>query len=158
LKEQSDFKELNFVKAIVICKESGEYLLDLILDYQINPILLSSFVGALSLFGKDGLGQIKEITIKGLDLELIIINKHDLVFLAIVDKSFMSDKIREDYEKSLDMFYLLYKKDIEQYSLDTARFESFKKILILQIQEYFENYKEQQESNFGFLPIKKKNN
>lgn len=158
MKEQSDFKELNFVKAIVICKESGEYLLDLILDYQINPILLSSFVGALSLFGKDGLGQIKEITIKGLDLELIIINKHDLVFLAIVDKSFMSDKIREDYEKSLDMFYLLYKKDIEQYSLDTARFESFKKILILQIQEYFENYKEQQESNFGFLPIKKKNN
>lgn len=156
MNEDSDFKELNFVKAIVICKESGEYLLDLILDHQINPILLSSFVGALSLFGKDGLGQIKEITIKGLDLELIIINKHDLVFLAIVDKSFMSDKIREDYEKSLDMFYLLYKKDIEQYSLDTARFESFKKIIILQIQEYFENYKTQHESNFGFLPIKKK--
>jgi len=158
LTEQSDFKELNFVKAIVICKESGEYLLDLILDNQINPILLSSFVGALSLFGKDGLGQIKEITIKGLDLELIIINKHDLVFLAIVEKAFMSDKIREDYEKSLDMFYLLYKKDIEQYSLDTARFESFKKIIILQIQEYFETYKTQYESNFGFLPIKKKIN
>ncbi len=152
---QSDFKELNFIKAIVICKESGEYLLDYILDHQINPILLSSFVGALSLFGKDGLGQIKEITIKGLDLELIIINKHKLVLLVILEKSFVSDKIREDYEKSLDMFYLLYKKDIEQYSLDTARFESFKKILILQIQEYFENYKMLHKTDHEFLPIKK---
>ena len=155
MKEHSDLEELNFVKAIVICKESGEYLLDFILDHQINPISLSSFIGALSMFGKDGLGQIKEITIKGLNLELVIINKHKLVLLTIVDKSFMSDKIREDYEKSLDMFYLLYKKDIEQYSLDTARFESFKKILILQIQEHFENYKAQHESNFGFLSVKK---
>ena len=55
------------MKAIVICRESGEYLLDLILDSEINPILLSSFVGALSLFGKDNLGKINEINVKGLD-------------------------------------------------------------------------------------------
>ncbi|MFX1269680.1 MAG: hypothetical protein ACFFAK_17105, partial [Promethearchaeota archaeon] len=41
------------LKGIVICKETGVYLLDLILDSEINPVLLSSFVGALSLFGEE---------------------------------------------------------------------------------------------------------
>ena len=62
------------LKGIVICKESGEYLLDLILDSDIDPVLLSSFVGALSLFGKN-LEKIEEINIKGLDVYMIIVYK-----------------------------------------------------------------------------------
>ncbi|MHA1526047.1 MAG: hypothetical protein ACTSQD_03365, partial [Promethearchaeota archaeon] len=61
------------IKGIIICRESGEYLLDLILDSEINPVLLSSFVGALSLFGKDNLGKIEEIEVKGLDVGMIIV-------------------------------------------------------------------------------------
>ena len=66
------------LKGIVICKETGIYLLDLILDSEINPILLSSFVGALSLFGEENMGKIEEINIKGLDIQMVMVNKYNL--------------------------------------------------------------------------------
>jgi hypothetical protein len=137
MSDQEENVYYHFMKAIVICKESGEYLLDLILDSDINPMLLSSFVGALALFGKDNMGKIKEITVKGLDLEMIIVSKYDLILITIMDKAYVRDNIRAEAEKALDMFYLLYKEDLEN-SLYTGVFESFKKILILQIKDYFD--------------------
>ena len=122
----------------------------MILDSNINPVLLSSFVGALSLFGKDSLGKIKEITIKGLDLDLIIVNKYNLVLVVIVDKAFMRDYLRDELgEKTLDMFYILYKKDIENFILSGV-FDSFKKILYVQIDEYLEKIAAES-PDFGFL-------
>ena len=112
------------------------YLLDLILDSEINPMLLSSFVGALSLFGAESLGKIEEITIKGLSIQMIIVNKFDLVLIAIVDKDFIKDDMREEAEKALDMFYHLYQNKISDCA-DVIQFESFKKILYDQIVEYF---------------------
>ena len=50
--EYLELEEYQLLKGIIICKESGEYLIDLILDTDINPIMLSSFVGALSMFGQ----------------------------------------------------------------------------------------------------------
>jgi hypothetical protein len=135
MSDQEDKLDYHYMKAIVICKESGEYLLDLILDSEINPILLSSFIGALALFGKDNMGKIKEITVKGLDLEMIIVSKYELILITIMDKAYVRENIREEAEKALDMFYLLYKEDLEN-SLHTGVFESFKKILILQIKDY----------------------
>ena len=140
------------LKGIVICKESGEYLLDLILDSDINPILLSSFVGALSLFGKDSLGKIEEITIKGLNVEMIIVSKHNLIFIAILDKDFAKDGVREEAEKALDNFYTLYQDEIDE-CMDVFKFDSFKKILLMQIQEFFHNLENQSEpmEDFGFF-------
>jgi len=99
-------------------------------------MLLSSFVGALSLFGAESLGKIEEITIKGLSIQMIIVNKFDLVLIAIMDKDFVKEDMREEAEKALDMFYHLYKNEISD-STDVSQFESFKKILYDQIVEYF---------------------
>ena len=110
--------------------------MDLILDSDINPMLLSSFVGALSLFGSESLGKIEEITIKGLSIQMIIVNKFDLVLIAIMDKDFVKEDMREEAEKALDMFYHLYQNEIND-STDVSQFESFKKILYDQIVEYF---------------------
>jgi hypothetical protein len=98
--------------------------------------LLSSFVGALSLFGSESLGKIEEITIKGLSIQMIIVNKFDLVLIAIMDKDFVKEDMREEAEKSLDMFYHLYQNEIGDCT-DVSQFESFKKILYDQIVEYF---------------------
>ena len=125
------------IKGIVICKETGIYLLDFILDTKINPILLSSFVGALSLFGEENLGRIEEITIKGLDIQMIIVNKYNLTFIAIMDKDFVKHNIRIEAEKSLDMFYNLYCDEIGE-DVDTNTFDPFKEVLIHQINKYFE--------------------
>ena len=149
------------MKAIVICRESGEYLLDLILDSEINPVLLSSFVGALSLFGKDNLGKINEINVKGLDLEMIMVSKYSLILIAIIDKNYIRNNLRDDAERALDMFYLLYKEEIAN-SVHTEIFEPFKKILLLQIKDYldeiFNSEKEKEIKDFAFLTeaIKKK--
>ncbi len=142
------------MKAIIIAKESGEYLLDLILDSDINPVLLSSFVGALSLFGKENLGKITEIKIKGLDLDMVLVSKYGLILVIIMDKNFTNEQLRDEAESALDMFYILYKEDIKD-CVYTDVFESFKKILYLQIQEYLQKFEESEREkevgNFGFF-------
>ncbi len=127
--EYLELDEYQLLKGIVICKESGEYLLDLILDTEINPILLSSFVGALSMFGQDSLGKIEEISVKGLDVDIIIASKYKLILVAIMDKKFAQDGIREEITMALDMFYMLYQTDIEETVIDISRFDSFKDVL-----------------------------
>ncbi len=160
INNQEKNTNLNFIKAIVISKISGEYLLDLILDSDINPILLSSFIGALSLFGGENLGKITDIKIKGLDLEMIVVNKYELIFIVIMDKNYVREYIRDEAEKALDMFYILYKEEIKDV-IHISVFESFKKILLLQIQEYLEkieNSKKKEEiGDFGFFTDSIKN-
>ena len=117
-------------------------------------MLLSSFVGALSLFGSESLGKIEEITIKGLSIQMIIVNKFDLVLIAIMDKDFVKEDIRKEAEKALDMFYHLYQNEISDCT-DVSQFESFKKLLYDQIVEYFnrvngENTKKEIR-DFGFF-------
>jgi hypothetical protein len=139
------------LKGIVICKETGIYLLDLILDSNINPIMLSSFVGALSLFGSENMGKIEEISIKGLDIQMIIVNKYDLVLITIMDKLFAKDGIRQEAEKALDQFYTLYKNDINE-CVDINQFESFKRLLYTQIEDYFQRLEKESEiKDFGFF-------
>ena len=146
--------EYKLVKGIVICKESGEYLLDLILDSKIDPLLLSSFVGALRLFGNN-LGELEEINIKGLDVDMIIVYKYNLIFVAILDKEFLKHDIREEAEKTLDMFYTLYRSEIANNDCEVTQFESFKNILSKQIEEYFKRIQDSEEKaeigDFGFF-------
>jgi len=145
------------IKGIIICRESGEYLLDLILDSEINPVLLSSFVGALSLFGKDNLGKIEEIEVKGLDVGMVIVYKYNLILIAIMAKDFMKNDIRGEAEKALDMFYSSYLEEIKDTNgcVDLSIFNDFKKLLYFQIQDYFEiiNNKEREDKvgDYGFF-------
>lgn len=142
---------LKFLKGIVICKETGIYLLDLILDSTINPIMLSSFVGALSLFGAENMGKIEEILIKGLDIQMIIVSKYDLILIAIMDKDFAKNGIHLEAEKALDQFYLLYKDEINECT-DINQFVAFKRILYSQIEDYFDRLEKESEiGDFGFF-------
>lgn len=129
-------------------------MLDLILDTNINPVLLSSFVGALRLFG-DNLGEIEEINIKGIDVEMIIVYKYNLILVAILDKDFMKEDIREEAEIALDMFYSLYSKEINENCIEVSQFHSFKEILSTQIEQYFNRidrvHIESEIGDFGFF-------
>lgn len=87
--------------------------------------------------------------IKGLNLDLIIVNKYDLVLVIIIDKAFTRTYLRDIAEKTLDMFYILYEKDIKDF-LITDVFDSYKKILFLQIDDYLEKIANEA-PDFGFL-------
>jgi hypothetical protein len=142
------------LKGIIICKETGEYLLDLILDSNINPVLLSSFVGALRLFGNN-LGEIEEILIKGIDVEMIVVYKYSLIFIAILDKEFIKHNIRNEAEKALDLFYTLYRTEINSDNIEISQFEPFKTTLTNQVEDYFKKLrnsdKKAEIGDFGFF-------
>jgi hypothetical protein len=145
------------MKGIIICNQTGIYLVDLILDSEINPVLFSSFVGALGMFGNENMGKIDEIIIKGLDIQMIIVNKYDLFLIAIMDKHFVKNDIHSEAEKALDLFYSLYKSKIEKCDpcQDINEFIPFKKELYQQIKDYAENInkieKNSMEADFGFF-------
>ncbi|MFX0035200.1 MAG: hypothetical protein ACFE9I_06120 [Candidatus Hermodarchaeota archaeon] len=115
---------------------------------------MSSFVGALGLFGEN-LGQIEEINIKGLDVDMIVVYKYNLIFVAILDKEIIKHNIRDEAEKSLDMFYSLYRKEINDSYSEISQFTSFKNILFTQIEEYFNRIKKSEKEpeigDFGFF-------
>jgi hypothetical protein len=106
------------------------------------------------LFGEN-LGRIEEINIKGLDVEMIIVYKYNLIFVAILDKEFVKHDMRNEAEKSLDMFYSLYRREIEENCHEISQFTSFKNILFTQIEEYFNRIKASEKEleigDFGFF-------
>ncbi len=137
----ADF-DIKVVKGIIICKESGEYIFDLMIDSDLNPILLSSYVGALSLFGIDHLGEINEIIIKGGKQDMVVINDYHLVLLMILDKEFSANyNFRKQAKQELDLFYETYREEINK-AVDTSPFEEFRPLLKEHIREYLKNLKE----------------
>lgn len=135
---QSSNSNAHLVKGIVICKDSGEYIFDLMIDSDLNPLLLSSYVGALSLFGHDNVGIIDEIIIRAENVEMNIISNYKLVLIAILDKQFAADHdFKQEAENLLDLFYETY-KDLLQ-SVEVGHFEPFKKVLQEKINAFLEN-------------------
>ncbi|MGV9173292.1 MAG: hypothetical protein ACOC4M_14780 [Promethearchaeia archaeon] len=132
------------LKGIIICRQNGEHLTDFVLDSKINPLLLSSFVGALSLgdakrsgFGRTFLGK-KLIREKfGQNVDLVIVNKYKLLLIAIINSKFSQETIRTKAEKALDLFYSLYKNELSG-CVDVSRLDPFKKLLKAQLGDYFE--------------------
>ncbi len=126
----------------------------MILDSEINPVLLSAFVGALSMFGKENLGRIKEIRVIGLDVDMIVVSKHGLVLIALMDKDFAKREIRAEGEKLLDLFYSMYEKSIED-CIEISQFKKFKEILQEEVQIYLDRInkapKNQPIEDFGFF-------
>ncbi len=86
---------------------------------------------------------------------MIIVYKYGLIFVAILDKEFAKDDIRREAEKSLDMFFSLYRTEISSNTFEISQFEPFKNILSKQIEEYFKKVKDSNEKaeigDFGFF-------
>lgn len=126
-------------------------------------------MGALSLFGKDNLGKIEEINVKGLDVQMIIVYKYDLILIAMLSYDIIVQNmsfLRSEAEKALDMFYSSYVKEIDdtEKSVDVSRFHDFKQILEMQVKDYLQllndKEKDKEIGDFGFFTeaIKKSRN
>jgi len=107
------------------------------------------------MFGKDNLGKIEEINVKGLDVDMIIVCKYSLILIAILSHGAKHD-IRNEAEKALDMFYSSYTKELNNLeSIDLSIFTEFQKLLYVQIQDYFEILKGEEKKDeigdFGFF-------
>lgn len=101
------------------------------------------------------MGEIEEILIKGIDVEMIVVYKYSLIFIAILDKEFFKHDIRNEAEKALDLFYTLYRSEIGNNDIEISQFEPFKNILTNQIEDFFKKIKESDKKSeigdFGFF-------
>ncbi|MFX0070761.1 MAG: hypothetical protein ACFFAO_06695 [Candidatus Hermodarchaeota archaeon] len=89
---------------------------------------------------------------------MIIVYKYNLILIAILSHDAKHDDLlRSEAEKALDMFYSSYLEDLNgaKESVDVSRFDGFKKLLLLQIRDYFElideKEKNKQIGDFGFF-------
>lgn len=129
------------VHALIISDNNGRFLVDIIRNSKLDTAHLSGFIGALKMFGEETLGQIKDININGLDIDMIIVSKLDLIFIAIVDGDLPHLNFREGCGRALDVFHKIFQDKIEKWDGALKEFRDFRDILMGQIRRYFEEYK-----------------
>ena len=140
----SDLKGKGVVKKIIekyllgvyVIRSGGSLLYSFKIDESINNDLICQFVAALSMFGEENVGKISSIMIKGLDVEMKIVAKHDLILVILFHAGMVQDYLEDEAEKGLDRFYKKFKTHLEKDKLNQALYERFDKDLWKIIQQY----------------------
>ncbi len=125
-----------YILAIGICRSGGDLLYSIQLDKNLNLDLITQFISALSMFGEENLGKIEKIIIKGLEVEMSIVSKYELIFLVLFKSGMVQDYLNEESEKGLDKFYQIFKTYIDQQKTNKALYYSFDTEMCLLIQDY----------------------
>jgi len=125
-----------YILAIGICRSGGDLLYSIQIDKSLKLDLITQFISALSMFGEENLGKIERITIKGLEVEMSIVSKYDLIFLVLFKSDMVQDHLDEESEKGLDKFYQIFKSYIDQNKTNNALYYSFDTEMCLLIQDY----------------------
>ncbi|MHA1292058.1 MAG: hypothetical protein ACTSQJ_05255 [Promethearchaeota archaeon] len=126
------------IHALIISDNNGRFLVDLIRNPDLKTDYLSAFIGALKMFGEETLGKIKDISINGLDIDLLVISRYGLAMIAIMDSNVPILNFREGCERALDVFYKIFKDKIENWDGSLKTFKDFRELLKGQVNRYFE--------------------
>ncbi len=125
-----------FLLGIFICRESGGILYSWQLDPNLRVELFSSFISALNLFGEENVGKIKRILIEGLDIEISVQAKHDLILIAFFKPDMVKDYLEEESQRGLDIFYDLYSSYIQSNRTNRNLYQEFDEIMWQLVQTY----------------------
>ncbi len=125
-------------KGIFISDFSGKYLVQVKFDEEISTELLSSFISGLAMFGKEAIGNIEEILIKGLGLEVFVVQNHGLILTCIFSEAMPKENIRKEAELALASFIERYATELECWDGCVDTFRDFEQMLSEQIVNYFE--------------------
>jgi len=132
-KEELDF---NTVRAIVICKWTGEFLVDLIIDKSVDSILLSGFVASLSMFADASLGKIEDISVNGVDMDMVIVTNGELIAVVMMDKTYLKERVREEVKNLLEAFTIMYRDDLYANSCNSEQFSNFSNVIMSHIHQF----------------------
>ncbi|MHA1476007.1 MAG: hypothetical protein ACTSRX_11495 [Promethearchaeota archaeon] len=125
-----------YMLGIFICRNGG----DILFSYQIDPMLkidlISNFIAALSMFGAENVGQIKLIFIEGLNVEMNIVSKYELISVFFFKPNVVKDHLEVEAEILLDRFYSIFKEPIEQGKTNLGIFLKFEEELCLSVLNY----------------------
>lgn len=140
------------IHALIISDSQGRFLVDLIRNKKLDTAQLSGFIAAFKMFGEETLGNIKAISIEGLDIDMLVVSKYNLIFIAIMNAycSKITD-FRKGCQKALEAFYRGYKEKIDDWDGDLRQFREFRGILKEQVQKYLSKLKEFKQNATGSL-------
>ncbi len=130
------------IHGLVIADEHGRFLVDVVRNDKLDVAHLSGFIGALKMFGEDMLGKIRDISINGLDIDMLIVTKNKLIMIAIMDAELPEIGFRAGCEKALDLFNTLHGEDLKSWDGSLKTFRGFRNLLNQQIDRYFEELEE----------------
>ena len=72
-------------------------------DPSLNVDLISQFVAALNMFGAESVGKIKRILIEGLNVEMNIVSKHDLIGTIFFRPNMVKDHLDQEATMALEL-------------------------------------------------------
>ena len=125
-----------YMLGIFICRTGG----DILFSYQIDPMLkidlISNFIAALSMFGEENVGQIKRIFIEGLNVEMNIVSKYDLISVFFFKPNVVKDHLEVEAEILLDRFYAIFKEQIKLGKTNLNIYQEFEEDLCLSVLNY----------------------
>ena len=143
------------VKAVIIAKSNGVPLATVKTDADIDEELISPFFSAIKQFSENTLDFSKHgldfLQIKGGEVESLIARNHDLILIALIDKEMKKEDMKEGAEDTLDLFYEMFKTELEKMeeeSVDLNIFKKFEVIMKKQIQNYYERIEQDDEGVF----------
>lgn len=124
-----------YLMGIAISRSSGDVLYYLKIDDSIKIDLFSQFIAALSMFGEE-IGNIRKISIEGLNIEMGIFAKHDLIISAFFRPDMVDDYLEQEAERCLDMFYSQFQQPIDNNRCNQDIYERFDNEMCHIIRDY----------------------
>jgi hypothetical protein len=130
------------IHALIIADHNGRFLVDVVRNQKLKTDYLSGFIGALKMFGEETLGNIKDISINGLDIDMIIVSKHNLIMIAVMDSDVPLLDFREGCARALEVFYKIFGDQIDSWNGSLETFRDFQDLLREQISRYFQELRD----------------
>lgn len=125
-----------YLMGIFICTSGGNVLYSFQIDPMIHVDLVSQFIAALSIFGSENVGKIKRILIEGLNVEMNILTKHDLIITIFFRPNMVKDYLNDEAEKALDIFYREFEKPLKQGKTNQSIYMTFDEAMCVLIHDY----------------------
>lgn len=122
---------------------------------EVQPPLLAAFVAALSQIGGENLGRIDEIRVRGEQLDMIVVTRHELALIALLDPDLPNVGVREEAQAALDHFHAQYHDVLASWDGRQDTFEEFREQIRSQIDDYVEKVKRSKEGLFHRLFFRK---
>jgi hypothetical protein len=128
-----------FLLGIYISRSGGDILYRFQVSKDMQPDLISNFIAALAMFGEEKMGAIKRIIIEGLNVELSIVSKHDLICVIFFRPNMVSNYLAEEAELGLDKFAEMFAEPLKNHRTNTMIYEKrFDAVMFSLVKDYLQ--------------------
>ena len=128
-----------FILGIYISRSGGDILYRFQVSQDMQPDLISNFIAALAMFGEEKIGAIKRIIIEGLNVELSIVSKHNLICVIFFRPNMVSNYLAEEAELGLDKFAEMFAEPLKNNRTNTLIYEKrFDAVMFQLVREYLQ--------------------